>query len=148
MLIYLQFKREQLYQESIKGFVYSVKLKLELNILSKLVDLVHGGSANRSMTLDVIDSRALPGQAQKNVQRELSGQEYFGSLFTSDTKDHVQHVENSHVIERRSNSSISPSTTDEYDAVMRIRSQQSRYSARTSDRESDILYADVLRSIS
>ena len=37
-LILLQFLHFQLYQEAVKAFVYSVKLKLEVNILSKLVN--------------------------------------------------------------------------------------------------------------
>ncbi|RMZ91952.1 hypothetical protein DV736_g812, partial [Chaetothyriales sp. CBS 134916] len=64
-LVVLEFKHLQLYQETIKAVVYSVKLKLELNILSKLVDLVDGGKSTlRSMTLTgTIDSDAILGQA-------------------------------------------------------------------------------------
>ncbi|RMZ84140.1 hypothetical protein DV738_g534, partial [Chaetothyriales sp. CBS 135597] len=51
-LVVLQYKHLQLYQEIIKAVVYGIKLKLELNILSKLVDLVGGGSNVRTMTGD------------------------------------------------------------------------------------------------
>ncbi|KIW91459.1 uncharacterized protein Z519_08355 [Cladophialophora bantiana CBS 173.52] len=66
-LVAPQFKRLQLYQESIKAFVYSVKLKLELNILSKLVDLVQRSSIDRSLTLEFIDANSIVGQTQAAV---------------------------------------------------------------------------------
>lgn len=142
----LQYKHLQLYQESIKAFVYSVKLKLELNILSKLVDLVHGTSTSRSMTLDIIDSNAIPGQAQADVRRELSGHENLGGWFVSDDRGAMKHIEDSHGTEPRLSSSVSRPPGDN-DEITRILSQRSRHTARTSDRESDILYAEVLRSL-
>lgn len=69
-IVVLQYRHFQLYQETLKGFVYSVKLKLELNILSKLVDLVHGDTSKRSMTLEVIDSDTIAGQERASIQQE------------------------------------------------------------------------------
>lgn len=85
-LLVMQFRHMQLYQESFKILFYSIKLKLEMNILSKLVDLVHGSSVkNRSMTLEAIDSNAVQGQAQLDVQREMSGRGSIIKWYGSDS---------------------------------------------------------------
>lgn len=141
-LVILEFKHLQLYQESIKAFVYSVKLKLELNILSKLVDLVEGKSTHRSTTLEVIDSTAIPGQAQAEVRQELSLGDV-GAWPKSDEKGFSQHTQNapSNKVEYSSSLSGLP------DEIVPVLSHQSRYTARTLSRESDIEYADFLRSL-
>lgn len=158
----------QLYQESIKVFVYSVKLKLELNILSKLVDLVHGNSARRSMTLDVIDSNAIQGQAREDVRREMSLADpgglgnWFGSTDEKhqqiDVIDHESGINSNnsnsssshhhdHAYQRRS-SGVSPNSFgDDTDEISQVVSNQSVPTARTKGRESDMLYADMLRSM-
>ena len=143
MLVIFQYKHLQLYQESTKAFVYSVKLKLELNILSKLVDLVHDTSTDRSMTLDIIDSNALPGQAQAEVRQELSRPEYVSSWAGANDKVAVEHMENGYAITPRHVSG----PTDANDEITRVLSQQSRYTARSTGRESDILYADFMHSL-
>ena len=142
-LVILEFKHLQLYQESIKVFVYSVKLKLELNILSKLVDLVEGKSTRRSTTLEEIDSNAIVGQAQADVRQELSLSDV-GGWSKSDEK--VAALEQVHDIsygklEYSSSISVPPV---EITGPPPVHSTQSRYSTRT---ESDIEYADFLRSM-
>ena len=145
-LVVLQYKHLQLYQESLKAFVYSVKLKLELNVLSKLVDLVHGTSTTRSMTLEIIDSNTIPGQAQADVRREIQTHENLGSWLVSDDKRAIKHIEDSRRTGPGLSSSVSRPPGDN-DEITQILSRDSRYTARTSDRQSDILYADVLRSL-
>ncbi|RMD40235.1 hypothetical protein DV735_g4897, partial [Chaetothyriales sp. CBS 134920] len=74
-LVVLQFKHLQLYQEIIKAVVYGVKLKLELNILSKLVDLVGGSGSNvRTMTGEEnLDSKDIfGGQTDDPTGRQFS----------------------------------------------------------------------------
>lgn len=126
----LQYKHYQLYQESIKGFVYSVKLKLELNILSKLVDLVHGNDTTRSMTLDVIDSNTIPGQAQVDVERESK----IFSMSSSKDQNVLQYEDRQ------------PRNVD-IERMSPLSSHASMNRQRTSGRESDILYADFLRTM-
>lgn len=152
----------QLYQESIKVFVYSVKLKLELNILSKLVDLVNGNASTRSMTLDVIDSNAIQGQARDDVRRELDFADpgglgrWFGSG-DGDAGDE-KHRPVSYVDygagdggggrPHRSGSGVSPkSLAGDTDEISQVLSNQSDVTARTKGRESDMMYADMLRSM-
>lgn len=144
-LVILQYKHLQLYQEAIKGFVYSVKLKLELNILSKLVDLVNAPSADRSLNLEIIDSNAIPGQAQAEVRHELSVLERFRSSVTTD-KIGVSHIEDTGAMNAKYSSSVSGSP-DETDEITHPTSCQSRSRGRMASIESEISYADILRSL-
>ncbi|ETN36381.1 uncharacterized protein HMPREF1541_08658 [Cyphellophora europaea CBS 101466] len=167
-IVVLQFMHYQLYQESIKVFVYSVKLKLELNILSKLVDLVHGDSSRRAMTLDVIDSNAIQGQARADVHREMNEPEQgrMASWFRGSTGgggdgsspngnhrdekhafsslDHEVDVRNA---QRLSGVSPTKSIGGDTDEISQVMSNQSEMTARTKGRESDLPYADFMRSI-
>jgi hypothetical protein len=124
-LLFMQYKHWRIYQTVTKAFIYSVKLKLELNILSKLVDLVR--SPNDPTLLNEIDGTTMPGRAQRALRREIS---------TPSLKPACDHVEHGH-----GNSS--------QDALAdRSPSQVSNsQSSRTTGRESDILYADMVRSI-
>ena len=175
-LIVLQFKHYQLYQEALKAFFYSVKLKLELNILSKLVDLVHGDSASKSMTLDVIDSNTIAGQEAEMVKREqqsdtssngrrFSAMTWFGSM--NDAKGPMEGIkEEDHAgsfssgTDPRTTMPISPlpavingkpvsssSNDEDMDEIARVTSNYSHASARTRGRsESDFMYADFLKA--
>ncbi|KAK5096325.1 hypothetical protein LTS08_007581 [Lithohypha guttulata] len=142
-LVTLQFLHFQLYQEAIKVFVYSVKLKLELNILSKLVDLVHGNSAQKSMSIGVIDATSIPGTVQSDVHQEMSQGGVFGS---ADSRMALEKKEEIHRHGSRysdaSAQQISATSNDMYPVL-----SNSRYSSRTSGRETDIIYADILRDI-
>ncbi|ETI23637.1 hypothetical protein G647_05439 [Cladophialophora carrionii CBS 160.54] len=150
VIVALQFLHYQLYQESLKGFFYSVKLKLELNILSKLVDLVNGNATQRSNTLEAIDSDAISGQRGSEVQREISPMKQH-TQWDPSSKGVLQHIkeENQHHTDHPSLEASSSSTKalDEEDGIARLTSQQSSRSTRTRVRESDVWYADVLRSI-
>ena len=173
-IIVLQYEHYQLYQESIKAFVYAVKLKLELSILSKLVDLVHGSAQrNRSMTLDEIDATALSGQSQAEVRREMKGSQDFSSRsFASMDKSILQQNGEGNAIkpslasidkniseqnggtqdtQPRLDNALDGRLKDDDDddgyRVAPVLSHQSRYSARTSGRESDMMYADMLRDL-
>jgi len=153
VIVTMQFLRLQLYQEALKGFFYSVKLKLELNILSKLVDLVHGESTiTRSMTLATIDSKTIPGQAQTAVRDEMQvlGQDPMSSWSrkNSDEKGIMTDTEsglNDHHNDLKRKPSLFRGS-HEGDEITNVLSHQSNYSARYHGRESDILYADFLRS--
>lgn len=159
VLLFLQYKHWRIYQQATKAFIYAVKLKLELNILSKLVDLVQGSSsaAQRSsrVILDDIDNAA----AQPVVPAQISSKHHFHHPFrrhrpsdalptkrddddddaASGTAGEVQHIEHR------------PVTVDgDADALLRSPAAALRartYSTRTTGREEDILYADMLRSI-
>lgn len=142
-IVALEFLHYQLYQEVLKGFVYSVKLKLELNILSKLVDLVNDNNTRRNtMTMDVIDSQSIAGNAQIAVQKELSD---YGGLTKSDTRTTVEKIEEG-AQSGPSCSGSSAQTGDDHEVISRVLSN-SRYSTRTTGRESDILYAGFLKDM-
>lgn len=147
----MQFKHMQLYQESFKILFYSIKLKLEMNILSKLVDLVHGSSVkNRSMTLEAIDSNAVQGQAQRDVQREMAGPESPINWYASDSKGGMGSFQNDVPPDVRYRPSMSGSgsgSSPDDAAINRVLSHPTSVKARANGREVDALYADYLRSL-
>lgn len=123
--------------------MYSVKLKLELNILSKLVDLVTGRPTDNTTTLDVIDSASVPGQA--DLRRELSGKSISHDFAGFED---IMIEKNGTSNERELSNPMSHSTSSEgSDLIHRATSNASRINSRVSGRESDIMYADILRSM-
>lgn len=143
-LVFLEFLHFQLYQEGIKAFVYSVKLKLEIHILSKLVNVVQGNQKSRAMTLEFIDSSAIAGQARAEVRREMREPQYNSS---NEKKASVQKRNEEGNIGPLDSASSSQQT-DEKDEISRVRSTTSIRTERTKGRESDVLYADFVRSMS
>jgi hypothetical protein len=153
VLLFLQYKHWRIYQQSTKAFIYAVKLKLELNILSKLVDLVQGsGKQQQSRVLDEIDSNAIPGQAQSDMLSELS------SRLTVPDKNGsppARHIENGSASKAARQSVVSASSMGPHGIAEPVRAASltpsarggGGYSARATGREEDILYADMLKSI-
>jgi hypothetical protein len=121
-------------------------LKLELNILSKLVNLVHGNATARSMTLEIIDSNAIPGQVQAEVRRELRGPEPLSRTLESNDKGTIQRNEDGRATPPGFGAPLGE-RLDDNDGMTRAISHQARYRARTGGRESDVLYADILRDL-
>ncbi|KEF62008.1 uncharacterized protein A1O9_03580 [Exophiala aquamarina CBS 119918] len=144
-LVILQYKHLQLYKEVIKGFFYSVKLKLELSILSKLVDLVNAPSADRSMNLEIIDSNVVPRQAHAEMRHELSALEYIRSSATTDEIG-VSHIEDAAATNAKYSSSMSGSP-DETDELTHPTSCDSRNRGRIASLYSEISYANIIRSL-
>lgn len=140
--------------------MYSVKLKLELNVLSKLVDLVHGNARNQSMTLNMFEENTIQGQPLSDGTRGMSGPGPLDEWLASDNKVSEKQKQNDCVNDSGIGSSSSqPSEVtdkdevkddddDDVDKITRTLSEQSRSRVRESGRESDVLYADFLRSMS
>ncbi|KAJ9603431.1 hypothetical protein H2200_012209 [Cladophialophora chaetospira] len=151
----LEFLHYQLYQEGLKGFFYSVKLKLELNILSKLVDLVGGagGAQRRTTSLGVIDVDTLPGVTANDLQREVSPMEQPNGWHPSFSKGIMEHItedrlDQTKAEESPSNASNARDDSDEISAeIMRMATQQTSHSSRMRGRESDMWYAEMLRDM-
>ena len=158
MIVALQFLHYQLYQESLKGFFYSVKLKLELNILSKLVDLVDNNArTNRSKTLEAVDSNAIMSPQDEGLnplQREISPPP-MAQLSTGwnpgyDSKAILEEeIKEDGRTDQPSASSSSSKPFEDEGEFRRVmsQSQQSTMSSRTKGRESDRWYAEMLRDI-
>jgi hypothetical protein len=145
-LIVLEYKHLQLYQESIKAFVYSVKLKLELNILSKLVDLVNGDSLSRSMTLDMIDPTTLSGQAQSEIRGEMADSRNFIRSTSIDEKGRPNNRHGSYANGRDFGDPIAQKPADG-EQIMTVSSHDSTLTQPTYRRRPDDLYAEALRSL-
>lgn len=106
------------------------------------------------MTLDAIDSNALEGKAQAEMRQEqdMQGSTLVQRSWPSNAKGPSQTTEeengNGFITQPKFESLAAggPNGNDVTNpALTQVLSHQSRYSARTSGRESDILYADFMR---
>lgn len=150
-LLVMQFHHLQLYQECFKILFYSIKLKLEMNILSKLVDLVHGAAKDRGMTLEAIDSNAVQGQVQRDVQRELAGRDdSVVNWFGTDSKMGMDHGSNEIAPDSRfpSLSRTTSTPQDDDTTILRVLSHPQSINPRIAGRETDSMYADFCRTLS
>lgn len=138
-----------------------MKLKLELNVLSKLVDLVHGNTRNQSMTLNMFeDNNTIQGQPLSDGTRGMSGPGPLDEWLASDNKGSEKQKQNDYVNDSGiASSSSQPSDEndkdeakddddDDIDKITRTLSEHSRSRIKESGRDSDVLYADFLRSMS
>jgi hypothetical protein len=126
--------------------IYNFRRLHQSYILSKLVGLVQRSSVDRSKTWEIIDATSIAGQAQAAVRRESWTPENIHDWSSTANQGTEKHIENVHTT-RTIDSSPHSGSHDEVDGITRVLSQPSRYTARTASRESDILYAEVLRSL-
>ncbi|KAJ9656396.1 hypothetical protein H2198_004974 [Neophaeococcomyces mojaviensis] len=101
-LLVLEYSGQRVMERTFKGFVYSVKLKLEFAILSKLVDLVQSSQRNLSHALADVDtfvdvsrtgttSTVLSTvQAPRSSNNELPG---WMAKLEERSVPHVEHIE-------------------------------------------------------
>ena len=103
------------------------------------------------MTLDAIDSNSFAGQAQSEMRQDMQEPEQLnGRSFASNDKAPFQYSTEAHryAIPPKVDPPSSGSGVDDSDnGVTQVMSHQTRYSARTTGRESDVLYADFLRDM-
>ena len=100
------------------------------------MDVFKRNNSRRSVTFDAIDSYAIQGQARTEMHREMAGIPIIeGQVAPRDTVSSVR----THDFDGSACSSSQPD-----DGLARIITYQS---TRTTGRESDILYADMLRSM-
>lgn len=155
-LIVLQYKHLQLYQEAIKVFVYSVKLKLELSILSKLVDLVHDNRVTHSTTLNTVEDSNIEGQKHSEMiesagHRVSTWHGHHESGKHATVSGAQTKFEDGRTRKDKSFKSSPESinhTNDKGDDVSysHVPLQPFQSSARMSGRESDMMYAEYLTS--
>ena len=124
--------------------MYSVKLKLELNILSKLVDLVHTDSSHRSVALQSTSANDSRGNEQDASSNPSSTEK------RSSNNDNVGCEATDREPSRLHDTTALPSgvTSRDMDQVHLVPTQQSIAAARTQGRDFDLMYAEMLRSLS
>ena len=147
-LLAIEYKNLHIFEQCVKSFVYSVKLKLEFAILGKMVDLVKDSRLNMSFEafadLDsYVDGSRRPSPV---LERKVSPRARVGSVVSGykGTVGHIEDQETGHVEEP-------PRSLHEMAAMdSRISPVDMEIGARRrkQGRESDIMYADILRAIS
>lgn len=124
-----------------------MKLKLELSILSKLADLVRGNRAGRSTTLNTIEEPTINGHGFSDAEMTDSGDRrssmWFGSGGNANGKDSVGGAPDP---KRATSFAKDFEHSETSDEASRSGLQPIRTSARTSGRETDLMYAEFLSS--
>jgi hypothetical protein len=158
-LLAIEYKNLHVMEQTFKSFIYSVKLKLEFAILGKLVELVQ--SSKRSLSnafLDAdtyIDATKTTSSVTKvgtNVKRSDLGPQWMADLEKSNA-EHIEHTENRDVSGESGESEVpADSDVDEIKMVGRSAAPLSPASPTESRRrtrtDSDLMYAEAMRSIS
>ena len=130
-------------------FVYSVKLKLELSILSKLADLVRGNRAERSGTLNTIEDTTIEGRSASVMMEPGLGRvnNWYGK-YGKDTESGAGRTSDERVGRGKALEPVAHdlNQSDTSDDMSHGGLQPMRSSARTSGRESDLMYAEFLAS--
>ena len=158
VLLAIQYNNLHLYEQSIKAFVYSVKLKLEFAILGKLVDLVQSGQRRLPDAMGTVEDAIERADTSPTRERNSS----FASFpwFQNREKLPIQHIEHKEVEHEEtgqkphehqanghmSNGSVNPGQHQAGDVSMRINSGSS--GRRPTGCESDVMYADIMRAVS
>lgn len=126
-----------IFEQTVKGFVYSVKLKLEFSILGKLVDIVQENKRTLTIALGDVENCVDQGNPSTPVlQRQGSP-----SSIPLAEKVPLHYLEHpTDFTTETPNGSISEQTH-------RNQSITSVQARRRGVRESDIAYAEIVRSI-
>jgi len=157
-LLVIEYQDRHVFQQALKEVVYSIKLKMEFAILSKLVALTakDGGTSNANFTgaFEDYDGTAAPGSASVESERSKpmpmrdsllleslprSGQAEFGKddvaylERVSGSAEHIK-LEHAHLSENKTGTMLAPSMTND---------EQRR--RRTMDED---LYANAVRGLS
>jgi len=149
-LLAVEYKDYRVLEQTIKGYVYSVKLKLEFVILRRLVELVESSKRNLSQTLEdvsafVDESRASPVVTRIGTEDskpswlvDLERRNAVGGLHRTAT-----HTSQNVVVDEEKNA-IGPVSPRSIPVVY----SPSSWRNRRSTTDSDLMYAEMLRDIS
>ena len=162
VLLVIQYKNLHIYEQSVKAFVYSVKLKLEFAILGKLVDLVQKSQRTLSNALGTMDDCVEPTASSPTRERTLSPGSSMPWMRNRDKLpiQHIEHKENGSLGSGDlnggfgnedlnggfGNNDLKPGQHDSDEKTLSPGSVSS--GPRQKGRESDIMYADFMRSMS
>ncbi|RMZ89003.1 hypothetical protein DV736_g3758, partial [Chaetothyriales sp. CBS 134916] len=141
VLLVIEYKNLHIYEQSIKAFVYSVKLKLEFAILGKLVELAQESQRSLAHTLDTVkDCVRRSDSATAERARDLTSSVPWLVHGDKLAVQHIEHRDSNRVM----NGGIKPPLLE----TDRRRSRQGSVGSgdRLQGRESDVLYADVVRA--
>ena len=148
-LLAIQYKNLHIYEQTVKSFVYSVKLKLEFSILGKLVDIVQESKRSLTNALgdieDCIDQHKLSPDLHRTIS-PLSKPEHI-VVAEKTSSQHLEHRDDgsSDTVPTRQGlahgSMSEPERSYSNDSI-------SNKARRRGARETEIEYAEIVRSIS
>ncbi len=146
-LLAIQYRNLHIFEQTVKNFVYSVKLKLEFSILGKLVEIVQENK--RSLTNALEDIETCIEKPSPTLHRTLSPRSH-SNPFTLAEKTLPQHIEHRDDTSDVITPMHAPNGFISEPVRMRTHSQDSlgTQARRRGARESDIDYAEIVRSLS
>jgi hypothetical protein len=155
-LLAIEYRDLHVLEQTFKSFIYSVKLKLEFSILSKLVEFSKSTQRTLSNALadmdDFTDARtnsdltrvaSPPASAAKSRPQWIEDVEKAAAVSADVANGHLSGPGLDHSVHQREKS-----VAFEEDPVRDRVSLVPTESTRTQRADSDLLYADIIRSIS
>ena len=143
-LLTIEYLDYRTLEQTVKGFVYSVKLKMEFAILGKLVDLVQSTQRSLSTPLGMVETYGDATMNNEHVQGEVAGKSRPAWLVELD-KPSVEHVE--HAAHTYQTQMDVPHIPDG-DMIEIAHDAQRPRRHRRDQSDTDFLYAEAMRSVS
>lgn len=158
-LLAIEYRDLHVLEQTFKSFIYSVKLKLEFTILSKLVEVSKSTQRTLSNALAdtddfVTDARTnsdmtrVASQATKSRLQWIEDVEKAAVVSADVANGHLNGPGLDHHVRQRERSVAFEEDPVEEDPVKDRVSMVPTESTRTHRVDSDLLYADIIRSIS
>jgi hypothetical protein len=146
-LLTLEFMNFHVLQQTVKGFTYSVKLKLELAVLNKLIELSHSRVSPSAFTFgdknDFVDLNKVDWDTTRYT-KTISSIHPNPKWMSDLEKSGIQQVENAYSPTESSWGNKPSQCTVTADEVEEI---QPVSTTRTKGSATDLLYADAVRRI-
>ncbi|KAF2741221.1 hypothetical protein EJ04DRAFT_557957 [Polyplosphaeria fusca] len=158
-LLAIEFLGYHVLQQTIKGFIYSVKLKLEISVLNKLVELSQSNTRSATLTLGDTNEFLDPTRTVWDISRftpAFSSSMHTYPKWMSDLeKSGIQRIENAYSPTEttwiRAKRGATVSTEEVHDYADMIQPASTLPDPRADPREkgsaTDLLYADAVRRI-
>ncbi|KAF2476275.1 uncharacterized protein BDR25DRAFT_209990 [Lindgomyces ingoldianus] len=158
-LLTLEFLNQHVLQQTVKGVTYSIKLKLELAVLNKLVELSQFNNRASTMTLgdtnDFLDPTKTVWDITRFTPAFSSSMHTYPKWMSDLEKSGIQHLESTYSptdsawVRTKHSTTISADDIDDFpDVIQPITTvPDPRLDSRDKGSATDLLYADAVRRI-
>ncbi|ORY11483.1 hypothetical protein BCR34DRAFT_601270 [Clohesyomyces aquaticus] len=156
-LLTLEFLNHHVLQQTVKGVVYSVKLKLELAVLNKLVELSQTNRPLNTLTFgdtnDFLDPTKTVWDITRFTPAFSSSMHTYPKWMSDLEKSGIQHLENTYspaespwIRDKRSATIAADEVEDFPDIIQEVTTAPDpRLDSRDKGSATDLLYADAVR---
>ncbi|KAF2270980.1 hypothetical protein CC78DRAFT_538678 [Lojkania enalia] len=157
-LLAVEFLDQHVIQQTLKGFTYSVKLKLELSVLNKLVELSQSNARASTITFgdtnDFLDPTKTVWDISRFTPAFSSSMHTYPKWMSDLEKSGIQRIQSSYSptestwIRAKHSTRISAEVMGDLDGIQPVPAQSDpRIDVRERGSATDLLYADAIRRI-